>query len=116
MATPGVETLARCELALLPGGDAEDALAAFAEHEEHLAAEERRSARLLLWRATADRAHLVEAKRLLDESLACVPEEHHESMCRNLRLNREILASWREEFGDDASNGGSPTESPTRAG
>jgi len=93
----GVETLARCELALLAGGDAEDALAAFAEHEERLDAEERRSARFLLWRATGDRTHLEEAKRLLDESLANVPAEYHEAMLTNLRLNREIMAAWRGE-------------------
>jgi len=100
---PGYETLARCHLACLPGGDAADAVAAFAEHEERLQAEERREGRYLLFRATGDRVHLEEAKRLLDETLAAVPEEYHESMCRNLRVNREILAAWREEFGDDGS-------------
>ena len=96
----GVETLARCELALLPGGDAADALAAFTEHDERLSAEERREARWLLFRATGDRTHLEEAKRLLDESLANVTDEDRERMCRNLRLNREIMAAWRAEFGD----------------
>jgi tetratricopeptide (TPR) repeat protein len=119
---PGVETLARCELALLPGGDPEDALAAFAEHEEHLAAGERKGARYLLWRATGDRTQLEQAERLLDESLANVPAEYHESMLTNLRLNREIMAAWNAEIGagtaDDPSDDDEPhgTESATRVG
>ncbi len=122
---PGVETLARCELALLPGGDAKDALAAFTEHDERLDAEERRQARFLLWRATGDRAHLEEAKRLLDESLANVPVEYHESMLTNLRVNREIMAAWNAETGaaepppatrDDPADEPRGTESITRVG
>ena len=89
----GVATLSRCELALLPGGTAADALRAFAETESKLEAEERMSARSLLWRATGDRAHLAEAKRLLDESLAKVPAEHHATTLANVRVNREITAA-----------------------
>jgi len=94
--TPDIETLARCELALLPGGDLEDALAAYSEYEERLDDKARRNASLLLWRATGDRTHLETAKRLLDEALAKVPEEDREPMCRNLRLNREIMAAWED--------------------
>ena len=87
--------------------------------------------RSLLFRATGDRAHLDEAKRLLDESLANVPEEYHESMLTNLRLNREIMAAWNGESGaagtpsaagddpgDDDPGDDEPrgTESVTRAG
>jgi len=96
---PGVETLARCELALLPGGDAEDALRAFAASDERLSAEERREARWLLFRATGDRAHLEEAKRLLDSAVALVPEDIRRSMLENLRVNREILKAWKEHGG-----------------
>ncbi len=115
---PGYETLARCELALLPGGAAEDALAAFAEYEERLGVEERREARLLLWRVTGDRAHLEEAKRLLDESLSTVPHEHHESMLTNVGVNREIIVAWNGESGIDTPDDDEPhgTESVTRAG
>jgi hypothetical protein len=115
---PGCETIARCRLALLEGGDATDALAAFAEHESRLSTVERRDAVLLLWKATGDRAHLQEARRLLDEALAQAPEEHREALCRNLLRNSEVLAAWRAEFGEegDAQHGSSPTESPTRAG
>jgi tetratricopeptide (TPR) repeat protein len=120
---PVTETMACCELALLAGGKAEDALATFTEHEERLGAGERLEAHFLLWRATHDRTHLESAKRLLDEELANVPEEYHESMRQNVRINREILAAWRKEFGDDSEDdatgpddatGGSPAESPTR--
>ena len=93
----GVETLARCELALLPDADAQDALAAFTQHEERLDVEERREAQLLLWKATGDRTHLLAAKGLLDEHLALNPPEYHDSMRTNLRVNREILAAWSEE-------------------
>ncbi len=119
---PGVETLARCQLALLPGGDSGDALAVFTKNEERLDAEERREARYLLWRATGDRAHLEEAKRLVDESLATVPSEYDEPILTNLRINREIMAAWNGESGadtppaspdDDEPHG---TESVTRAG
>jgi serine/threonine protein kinase/tetratricopeptide (TPR) repeat protein len=110
----GVETLARCELALLPGGDSADAVSAFTEHEDRLAADDRREARLLLWRATGDRAHLEDARRLLDEAMADVPEEGHESMVTNLRVNREIMAAWRAESGGD--DDAPPSESVTKAG
>jgi tetratricopeptide (TPR) repeat protein len=114
----GDEVMARCSLALVPGGDVADALAAYAEHGERLEPAARREALLMLWEATGDRTHLAEAKRLLDEALALAPEEDRESISRNLRVNREILAAWREEFGedDDTAGEGSPTESPTRAG
>ncbi len=95
--TPGVETLARCELACLPGGNAQDALTAFTENEERLNAEQRREARFLLFQATGDRAHVEEAKRLLDESVAHVDDETRESMLTNLRVNREIMAAWTEQ-------------------
>jgi serine/threonine protein kinase/tetratricopeptide (TPR) repeat protein len=116
---PGHEALARCELALLPGGEPADALAAYAEHEERLDAGDRRSARLLLFRATGDRVHLEEAKRLLDDALSKVPEDYHDSMCQNVRVNREILEAWKAELGDGVSDDDDPsppTESITRAG
>ena len=45
-------------------------------------------------RVTSTRTHLEESKRLLDEQLAMVPDEHHEAMCTKVRVNREILAAW----------------------
>ena len=56
-------------------------------------------------------------KRLRDEALARVTVEVRESMCRNERVNREILAAWSGESGekpdDDEPRG---TESVTRVG
>jgi len=70
-----------------------------------------------LWLATGDRLHLAEAKRLLDEHLARNPPEYRDSMCRNVRVNREILAAWRQEFGTESKDDGRHgTESMTRSG
>ena len=41
-------------------------------------------------------------ERLLDEALAPVPPEYHESMCRNHRVNREILAAREAQGGSPA--------------
>jgi len=90
---PGVETLARCQSACLPGGDAAAAAAALAANEERLGADERIEARFLVWTATGDRAHLAEAKRLLDESTSQFSDEDRASALANLRLNREIAAA-----------------------
>jgi len=92
----GVGALARCHLACLPGGDAEDARAAVEEGSGRLSATESREAHLLLWRATDDPAHLAEARRLLDDAVANVDAETRESMLTNLRLNREIMAACKE--------------------
>jgi tetratricopeptide (TPR) repeat protein len=102
----------RCDL---PGGDvtaAEDALRTAGDNEHS------HRGWWMLWQATRDPAHLDQARRLLDEVLASAPPECREEMVVNVRVNREILAAWREEFGedDDSTGGGSPTESPTRAG
>lgn len=80
-------------LACLPGGDADAALAAIAEAGE---AGESREIRWLLYQATGEVAHLAAAKRLLDEALAKVPEEYHEGMLANVRVNREIAAAAKD--------------------
>ena len=90
------ETLARCYLACLPGGEQADALAAFAGCENRLRNEQCLDARRLLWKSTGDRTHLKEAKRLLDDALAHAPPDCRESMLANVRLNREIAAAARE--------------------
>lgn len=81
------------QLACLPGGDARSA-------EESLAAAEAEAdtpeMRHLLWQATGARAHLVAAKRKLDEALAKVPPKHHAAMLANVRVNREIAAAAKE--------------------
>jgi hypothetical protein len=112
---PATAVLSRCHLATLADGDVPDALSAFARHEGELSLEERREARLLLWRSTGDASHLQISKDLLDEALSLVPAELHESMCRNYALNREILEAWREEYGD-GDGPGEHSESETRVG
>ena len=61
---------------------------------------------------------LVEAKRLLDEWVDDADDETRESMLTNVRVNREILAAWREEFGEEgeSAGSGSSTEPPPRTG
>ena len=93
----GYATIARCELALLQDGSTPEALTCLAENESRIQAEDCMTARLLLWKATQDRAHLAEAKRLLDEALAKVPAEHHASMLANVRVNREIAAAAKAQ-------------------
>jgi hypothetical protein len=92
----GIETTARCRLACLPGGDPRDALAALAENGERIGAGDHMVVRWLLFRTTGERAHLDEARRLLDEAVAPVDEETRESMLANLRLYREIMAACGE--------------------
>jgi len=90
---PGVATLALCELAALPDGDAEPALASFAENIERLTTGEHIEAHLLLFKATGDQTHLTDAKQLLQESVAQVPDDIRDSMLTNLRVYREIDAA-----------------------
>jgi hypothetical protein len=53
-------------------------------------------ARFQVFRATRDRAHLAEAKRLLDQFVAHAPADCRESMLANVRLHREIAAAAKE--------------------
>jgi tetratricopeptide (TPR) repeat protein len=89
----GTETLTRCELALLPGGDWKDALSSFAANDERMEMEERIEARLLLWRAGGETSYLAEAKQLLAEMMSSWSEEDRASALANLRLYREIVAA-----------------------
>jgi serine/threonine protein kinase/tetratricopeptide (TPR) repeat protein len=73
------------------------ALAALAAHEGHAEMQEAMQARFLLWQATRDPAHLVEAKRLLDFLVEHAPPDCRESMLANVRLHRDIAAAAREE-------------------
>jgi tetratricopeptide (TPR) repeat protein len=92
-----IETWARAELAALPGGDPQDALAALAANEAQLEPQAALAVRHLLWNATGDGEHLAEAKRLLDETVARVDDASRESMLTNIRVNREIMAACKEQ-------------------
>ncbi len=93
----GFATVGRCHLAALPGGDVEAALRVFSERESRLDNEDRRTARWFLWKATGDRSHLAESKRLLDAAVAATPAEFRETMLTDVALHRDIVAASRAE-------------------
>jgi hypothetical protein len=74
----------------LPGGDPDAALAAFGAAGESA---NHPHVRHLLWKATGDRAHLREAKRLLDERVALAPEEYRETMIQCVPWHREVASA-----------------------
>ncbi len=96
---PGVRLVATARLANLPVGDRatslSTALGALAECEATAEIGETIAARFLLWKATGDAAHLMEAKRRLDDLLAHAPADCRESMVENVRLHREIVEASR---------------------
>jgi predicted ATPase len=97
LSVPAVELMALTHLATLPGGDVAPALAALAEQRGNVAPLDLAEISFLLWKATHERAHIDEAKRLLDEFVAHAPQECRASMTTDVRLYREIEAAWREE-------------------
>jgi hypothetical protein len=70
-----------------------DLLAAHDGRIEHL---QKMEARLVLWQLTKDRAHVVEAKRLLDHLVAHAPAEFQGTMVGRVALYREIAAAAKE--------------------
>jgi tetratricopeptide (TPR) repeat protein len=104
-----VELLATARRAVLPGGDVAAVFAALAAHEVQANTRALMHARFLIWQATRDLVHLVEAKRLLDFMVEHAPAECRESMLANVRLHREIAAAAREQglpLAADAPGGG----------
>jgi len=93
---PETILLAKVYRARLPGGDLEAALALLEEHEEGLSDAGRMDARFRLWELTKDKAHLAEAKRLLDFAVEHSPEEYRTSMIENVPLHRDIMRAWEE--------------------
>jgi hypothetical protein len=82
---------------VLPGGEVAAAFAALAAHEVQANARALMRARFLIWQATRDLVHLVEAKRLLDFMVEHAPAECRESMLANVRHHREIAAAAKEQ-------------------
>jgi tetratricopeptide (TPR) repeat protein len=74
-----------------------DALARFGSRVER---GERMEARLLLWNATGDRAHLADAHALLRAAIENAPQECREAMLAEVPLHREIAAAAREAGSD----------------
>jgi tetratricopeptide (TPR) repeat protein len=105
LGSAGPVVLGRCHLALLPGAEPDQALAAMAEQGDGLRQDERMKARFLLFRSTGDAAHLAEAHRLLTHLRDHAPEEYRETMIANVPLHRDITAAW-EEGGDEPESAG----------
>ena len=74
----------------LSGKDDGTTAAVLSEHDAHIPHHEKMEGRFVLWKATRDSAHLVEAKRLLDYLVENAPEEYRDSMIESIPLNREI--------------------------
>jgi hypothetical protein len=53
-------------------------------------------AQFALWRASGDRALLVEAKRRLDHIVEHAPDEYKTSMVERVPLHRDIAAAARK--------------------
>ncbi|MHC4224979.1 MAG: hypothetical protein ACYSUN_13385, partial [Planctomycetota bacterium] len=96
---PDLILLATAHRALLPGGDSEDALAAFEDHEGRVPHDAKMHALFCLWKLTADITYITEAKRLLEFAVGHSPEEYRTSMVENVPLHRDIMRAW-DEHGD----------------
>jgi tetratricopeptide (TPR) repeat protein len=91
-----VELLAAAHDAAIPGGDLAAALDALEAHEGRVEVSAAMEARLVLFRATGQRPHLVEAKLLLDRVVANAPPECRETMIANVRVHRDVTQAARK--------------------
>jgi len=87
---------AKCEAALLPGGDPEEAAAMIREVGSQLMAGHGIASLHLIFLATGDPGHLKEAHRLLCDLRDHAPEEYRETMIENVPLRRDIMTAWKE--------------------
>jgi len=90
---PATVVLAASLLALFARGDPEFAGECLSENEDRLGFHARLEARLNLFRATGDVAHLAAARRLLQKLFEHAPEDCHEEMRESVPLYREILTA-----------------------
>ena len=79
-------------------------LETFDRHRDRLGHVARMEALFLLWRATGERPHLEEARRLLDHLVDHAPEECREAMLANVPLHREIAAAREAPGGKRTSS------------
>jgi hypothetical protein len=100
---PAASLMATVLRARLPGGNTGAAVAALAEHAERVAHSTKMAARFRLWELTKDRAHLAEAKRLLDFACEHTPEAYSTSMIESVPLHRDIMRAW-EGRGESADS------------
>ncbi len=70
--------------------------------EARIGHETKTEARFCLWQATADRAHLEAAHRLLMYTREHVSEQYRDTMFQNVPLNRDIMKAWEEHGGKHA--------------
>jgi tetratricopeptide (TPR) repeat protein len=92
---PGMQLLAAARLALLPSGDAANALDQLRETEARAGLAEQMEACFLLWKATNDFVHLERAHNLLGGLVENAPERCREAMVESVTLHREIVSAWQ---------------------
>ena len=78
-------------------GDADAALAALQERGHRSEFVDRVEAYFCLHVAAGARAHLEEAKRLLDYLVEHACDEHRDSILENVSLHREIQGAWAKQ-------------------
>ncbi|MHC4339848.1 MAG: serine/threonine-protein kinase [Planctomycetota bacterium] len=92
---PRTRVLAACQSALLPGGDAQEAVTAFQQDENRLAHQAKMHACYLLWKATGDPDHLEKSHDLLVYLLDHGPRDVREAGRESVPMHREIASAWR---------------------
>jgi tetratricopeptide (TPR) repeat protein len=90
---PGERVLAAAHLAALPGGDVTTACMEFFERERRLEIGDRMEARLLLYHATGDVAHVREARKLLDHVVRHAPPERRDALIAEVPLHRGVATA-----------------------
>jgi serine/threonine protein kinase/tetratricopeptide (TPR) repeat protein len=97
--SPDMILVATMERASLPGGDRDAAVAALSNLDLRAHHTWRVYVHYRIWELTEDRAHLDEAKRLLDLAVEHAPEDCRISMIENVPLHRDIVRAWEEQAG-----------------
>jgi serine/threonine protein kinase/tetratricopeptide (TPR) repeat protein len=90
---PGERVLAAAHLAALPGGDVAAACAEFAERERRLEIGDRMEARLALYHASGDVAHVLEARKLLDHVVRHASPERRDAVIADVPLHRSVATA-----------------------
>ena len=80
----------RARLGAIPPAEAEEV---HREYDEALGHTERLDVHWALWKATGDKGHLEQARRLLEELRAHAPAEDRDAMLRRVPLYAEISAA-----------------------
>ncbi|MCA9726605.1 MAG: tetratricopeptide repeat protein [Candidatus Eisenbacteria bacterium] len=94
-----VEVLALAHSALLPGGDADEALERYHAHRGRLPVSAELEACHCLWKATGDRAHLSKAAADLAALREHAPPADRAGLYSRVPLYREIDSDWRNFSG-----------------